>query len=99
MDEESASPTVQDVERAGIQADHSHMCKFKNDTAPGFDLVAEGIQRYADDAPSTIKSRWEAEIEERFVRGRAELAETAKLYPGLSPSQWYLPKLTNVPVE
>ena len=45
VDEESASPTVQDVERAGIQADHSHMCKFESDSAPGFDLVAEAVQR------------------------------------------------------
>lgn len=57
------------------------MCKFDNDNAPGFDLVAEGIQRYADDAPDTIVGRWEAEMGERRVRGIAEVAEVSKLYP------------------
>ena len=63
VDEESASPMVQDVERASIDTDHSHMCKFEDDSAPGFDLVAEGIQRYAGDAPSMIAERWEMEKE------------------------------------
>lgn len=80
VDEESASPTVQDVERAGIQADHSHMCKFENDNAPGFDLVAEGIQRYAEAAPATVKTRWDTEKEERLMLNRAAAAEFA---PGL----------------
>ncbi len=68
MDEESAAPTVQDVERAGIQADHSHMCKFENENAPGFDLVVEGIQRYAEAAPDLIKPRWDAEKQARAVQ-------------------------------
>ncbi|KAL8833250.1 MAG: hypothetical protein Q9170_004382 [Blastenia crenularia] len=75
VDETSASPTVQDVERAVIQADHSHMCKFENESAPGFDLVAEGIQRYAEDAPSTITQRWSAERKERSTAIQAEAAE------------------------
>ena len=75
VEEESASPTVQDVERAGIQADHSHMCKFENDNAPGFDLVVEGIQRYAEAAPYTIKPRWEAEKDERANQRRFDANE------------------------
>lgn len=75
MDEESASPTVQDVERAGIQADHSHMCKFESDNAPGFDLVVEGIQRYAEAAPDTIRPRWEAEKDERATQRRFDANE------------------------
>ncbi|KAL8686933.1 MAG: hypothetical protein Q9218_006757 [Villophora microphyllina] len=75
VDETSASPTVQDVERAVIQADHSHMCKFENDSAPGFDLVAEGIQRYAEEAPATITPRWETEKKERLAAKQAQAAE------------------------
>ncbi len=82
VDEDSASPTVQDVERAGIQADHSHMCKFEDINSPGFDLVAEGIQRYAEDAPVTIKTRWESEREERNMQKRAEAAELLPTLPG-----------------
>lgn len=85
VDEESASPTVQDVERACIQADHSHMCKFENDSAPGFDLVVDGIQRYADQAPDVVTGRWEAEKREREVRTKADITElTRGLHPGMS---------------
>lgn len=80
VDETSASPTVQDVERAVIQADHSHMCKFENENAPGFDLVVEGIQRYAEDAPAKIKRNWDAENQERTA---AKQAEAAELYSGM----------------
>ncbi|KAL8946627.1 MAG: hypothetical protein Q9222_007002 [Ikaeria aurantiellina] len=75
VDETSASPTVQDVERAVIQADHSHMCKFENENAPGFDLVAEGIQRYAEEALGKVKQRWDAEKKERSSAKQAEAAE------------------------
>lgn len=79
VDEESASPNIQDVERAVIQQDHSHMCKFENDAAPGFDLVAEGIQRYAGDAPEKIALRWQSEKAEQIAKKRAEVEE---LLPG-----------------
>lgn len=79
MEEESASPNVQDVERAGIQADHSHMCKFESDSSPGFDLVAEGIQRYAEEAPTTIKTRW---IQERKSSEAQKQAAIEEIMPG-----------------
>lgn len=60
------------------------MCKFENDGAPGFDLVAEGIQRYADEAPGFITGRWEAEKRERGLRGDEVKREMAMLYPGMS---------------
>ena len=80
VDEESASPNVPNVERAVIQQDHSHMCKFENDAAPGFDLVAEGIQRYASEAPGTIALRWEAERAEMAVHKKAQIQEIS---PGM----------------
>ncbi|KAL8858372.1 MAG: hypothetical protein Q9178_005053 [Gyalolechia marmorata] len=86
VDETSASPTVQDVERAVIQADHSHMCKFESESAPGFDLVAEGIQRYAEEAPAKIKRNWAAENQERTSVKHAEAAEATELYSGNSSS-------------
>ncbi|KAI4210417.1 MAG: hypothetical protein LQ351_006709 [Letrouitia transgressa] len=75
VDETSASPSAQDVERAVIQADHSHMCKFENENSPGFDLVVEGIQRYAEEAPTIIKSRWDNEREERTMQKKAAAEE------------------------
>ncbi|KAL8895579.1 MAG: hypothetical protein Q9207_008112 [Kuettlingeria erythrocarpa] len=67
-DEPSASPVIPDVERASIQQDHAHMCKFENESSPGFDLVAEGIQRYASQAPATVRRRWESETVEQKSR-------------------------------
>ncbi|KAL8705747.1 MAG: hypothetical protein Q9201_001142 [Fulgogasparrea decipioides] len=75
VDETSASPTVQDVERAVIQADHSHMCKFEDENAPGFDLVAEGIQRYAEKAPAKIRRVWEREKKERLTAKQGDIEE------------------------
>lgn len=72
VDEESASPNIQDVERASIQQDHSRMCKFENERAPGFHLVTEGIQRFASHAPKTIKLRWDWEIAEQRTRREAD---------------------------
>ena len=79
VDEASASPTVQDVERAAIQADHSHMCKFESMEAPGFDLVVEAILRYASAAPDMIKSRW---IEEEAASSARKQAMIQEIVPG-----------------
>lgn len=41
------------------------MCQFENENTPGFSLVAEGIQRYAAEAPPIIQRRWETVKAER----------------------------------
>lgn len=71
----SASPDIQNVERAGIQQDHSHMCRFENETAPGFNLTTEAIQRFAGEAPEKINIRWESEIAEQRTRKEAKVEE------------------------
>lgn len=81
VDEESASPNAPDVERSVIQQDHRHMCKFENDSAPGFDLVADALQRYADEAPGVIAIRWQHEQAERLTHKKYWLEENV---PGLS---------------
>ena len=80
MEEESAAPTLPDVERAGIEADHSHMCKFDSENAPGFDLIVDGIQRYSEDAPGTIKPRW---LGEKSERKNQKFRKAQELYPSL----------------
>lgn len=79
VDEESAAPTLPDVERASIQADHSHMCKFESENSPGFDLIVDGIRRYSEDAPATINERWVSEKQDRQKR---KFAKAKELYPG-----------------
>lgn len=68
VDESSAAPVIQDVERAGIQQDHIHMCTFDNEGTPGFALVTEAIQRYAAEAPPKISKHWVIEFGERRLR-------------------------------
>ncbi|KAI7975887.1 hypothetical protein EIK77_005637 [Talaromyces pinophilus] len=61
VDESSAAPDVQGAERMGIEADHSSMVKFEDDSSPGFEAVAEAIIRYAREAPPVITGRWKEE--------------------------------------
>jgi hypothetical protein len=82
VDEESAAPNLPDVERAGIPADHAHMCKFDSENSPGFDVVQEAIQRYAADAPRAIEGRWVAEKADRSNHRKVKANE---LYPGRQP--------------
>ncbi len=63
------------VERMGIEADHSNMCKFETKTSPGYTEVAEGIKRYASDAPDTITKRWPQERKTRLLERKAEAEE------------------------
>ncbi|PYH77280.1 catalytic protein [Aspergillus uvarum CBS 121591] len=65
VDESSAAPYMEGVERMGIEADHSHMCKFDDEGSPGYEAVAEALLRYSRDAPATIHERW---IEEGKAR-------------------------------
>ena len=75
VDEESASPNIQDVERAVIQKDHMQICKFEDSGDPGFHLVTEAIQRYASEATETIRPRWDLEKANRLAKRRAEAEE------------------------
>ncbi|KAG6988928.1 hypothetical protein G7Y79_00067g095430 [Physcia stellaris] len=73
--EESAAPTIQDVEHAVIQQDHAHMCQFDNDHSPGFALVTEALQRYAAAAPESIQAAWGLEHKEHHVKIEAEVQQ------------------------
>jgi hypothetical protein len=90
VDEDSAAPVIEGVERMGIERDHSHMCKFESEDSPGYDVLAEALQRYAEDAPGLIKTRWE---EERRIRelekreaARELLRDSATPIDGLTPA-------------
>lgn len=75
VEEESAAPVIQDVERASIQQDHAHMCQFENNQSPGFNLVTEAIQRYAAAAPKKIKADWQLEQAKRGATKEAQVKE------------------------
>ncbi|KAL5339177.1 hypothetical protein BJX70DRAFT_397953 [Aspergillus crustosus] len=67
VDETSAAPYADGVERMGIEATHSHMCKFDDDNTPGYEAVAEALLRYSRDAPATIQERWSEEERTRMI--------------------------------
>ena len=75
IDEESASPTIQDDERAVIQKDHIQMCKFEDSRVPGFDLLTETIRRYTSEAAKIIGPRWDREKVNRLAKRTAEAEE------------------------
>lgn len=79
VDEASAAPYFEGVERGGIEADHSHMCKFDDENSPGYEVVAEAILRYSRQAPSVITDRW---IEERKTRTLQKKAKAREIYDG-----------------
>ena len=79
VDEASAAPYVEGVERMGIEADHSHMCKFDNENAPGYEAVAEALMRYSRQAPAVIADRW---MEEKKTRALENAATAREIFPG-----------------
>ncbi|KAB8202865.1 lipa and NB-ARC domain protein [Aspergillus parasiticus] len=75
VDESSAAPYAEGVERMGIEADHRHMCKFEDDNAPGYEAVAEALLRYSRDAPATILDRWAEEEQTRRAATQNKLKD------------------------
>ncbi|KAJ5601599.1 hypothetical protein N7510_011133 [Penicillium lagena] len=81
VDEASAAPYIEGVERMGIEADHSHMCKFEDENAPGYEAVAEALMRYSRQAPSVVADRW---VEEKKTRALEHAATAREIFPGHS---------------
>ncbi|XHF97721.1 hypothetical protein AWENTII_001306 [Aspergillus wentii] len=75
VDESSAAPYAEGTERMGIEADHSHMCKFDDENSPGYEAVAEALLRYSRDAPDMIADRWVEEKRTRLVMRQAKASE------------------------
>lgn len=74
MDEKSAAPILDNTERSGIDADHQHMARFVDSTAPGYRTVAEALLRYTREAPSLVSQRMH-ENKESLARQRADEAK------------------------
>ena len=79
VDEDSAAPMTQGAERMGIERDHSHICKFESEAAPGYDVFAEALQRYAQESERVIPPRW---LEERRIRYEQRSEAARELMPG-----------------
>lgn len=101
VEEDSAAPVIEGVERMGIERDHSNMCKFEDETSPGFDVVAEALMRYSEAAPSVIQMRW---VEERQLRDLEKNAAARELlggesiaFPSMCPLQSNVRKRSKYP--
>jgi hypothetical protein len=54
---DSAAPSLPDIQKAGIAANHSDMVKFDGPSAPGWRMVVAALQTCADGAPDFIRQR------------------------------------------
>lgn len=75
VDANSASPQLQGVTYYGIEANHSGMCKFDGQNAPGYRTVSTSITEWVAKAMTVIDIRWDAEEEERKKRAADEYYE------------------------
>lgn len=78
VDEASAAPDIEGAERMGIEADHSSMVKFEDDSSPGFEAVAEAIIRYSREAPAVIAGRWVEEKAHVQLQNRSKADELTR---------------------
>ncbi|PGH04037.1 hypothetical protein GX51_03707 [Blastomyces parvus] len=81
VDESSAAPVIEGVERMGIEADHGAMCRFESEKSPGYEAVAEAILRYTKEAPGEIANRW---IQEHRARRNNMREEAERLRNSIS---------------
>jgi hypothetical protein len=63
VEQDSAAPAWDDVERCGIMATHAAMTKFENLSDGRFRPVLEALSRYVRTAPILIKKRWADDAE------------------------------------
>ncbi|KAJ5626433.1 hypothetical protein N7528_003860 [Penicillium herquei] len=75
VDEASAAPYMEGVERHGIESDHRRMCKFDDENSPGYEMVVEAILRYSRLAPSIIADRWISRRKTRILEKKEEASE------------------------
>jgi hypothetical protein len=65
VDRASACPELPGARYYGIEADHSHMCKFESKGSPGYLNVSTEIRGWVTEAPPVIRSRFAVEHKAR----------------------------------
>lgn len=77
VERQSAVPVIEGTESMGIRADHSHMCKYPDKFAYGYEDVSDVISRYVSEAPLEIQERWKREGRMPVLRAH-ELEDQAR---------------------
>ena len=72
VDEASAAPLDDDTERCGILRTHSGMTKFSSTADAGYPVVLATLERYLQQAPRTIESRWKSDREQLRLERREQ---------------------------
>ncbi|KAF3483791.1 LipA and NB-ARC domain-containing protein [Arthroderma uncinatum] len=67
VEESSAAPVMDGVERMGIEADHGSMCRYLDENSPGYDTVTEAVRRYCADAAPLVAARWRQAKREYYL--------------------------------
>ena len=73
VDEDSAAPGWDNVDRCGIMATHSGIVKFKNPLDRGYRVVLDALLRYIRAAPGLIGSRWANDLKQLAVERQREV--------------------------
>ena len=63
VEEDSAAPAWDEVEKCGISATHDEMIKFSSVHDHGYRVILGALARYIECAPTLIKIRWEKDME------------------------------------
>ncbi|KAK0721389.1 hypothetical protein B0T21DRAFT_338119 [Apiosordaria backusii] len=80
VDAASAGPQLPGVTYYGIEKDHSGMCKFEGENAPGWRNVSTTIRQWVADGVNLIPPRWVLEEKDRQLRASLENFERARPY-------------------
>lgn len=62
VDRDSAVLEGPNIERTGLQADHSHLCKFQSPKDSGFRIVLDALRRYGQEAAALVRKRWSEDL-------------------------------------
>jgi tetratricopeptide (TPR) repeat protein len=62
VDQDSAAPPWDSVEKCGLMATHSAMTKFSSELDHGYRTILEALSRYVKHAPTLIMSRWTSNL-------------------------------------
>lgn len=84
VDANSASPQLPGVIYYGIEKDHTGMCKFESQNAPGYRNISTELKQWVIDAPAVIQVRWQVEEEEREARALREARERILANDGIT---------------
>jgi hypothetical protein len=63
VEESSAAPNIDNTERCGVNATHSHMVKFSEKSSSSYRTIIAALKRYCREAPPVIKRRWGKALE------------------------------------